>query len=885
MSKTMRLSSFLGQIYGTLLFATTAYAATPVVVDTIIHKNKDGKRLYTTQRIESVAPTIDGNLDDICWSEGIWSGNYTQQIPVEGQQPGAETELKILYDNQNIYVAIRAYDDPEKIDRTASRRDSFHGDIVGVCFDSYHDQRTGFEFDLTAAGSKIDLILMNHGWDTSWDAVWDGKVAFDDSAWTAEFRIPLSQLRYSSEAHQVWGLHAWRWINRNMEEDQWALIPRDTPARMANIGELHGIQNLPKNRRFEFLPYLRGQSHRSEKDPGNPFADGSVMEYNAGFDGKLGISSDFTMDFTVNPDFGQVEADPSVLNLTVFETFYEEKRPFFLEGKNIYDFDFEQDLLFYSRRIGHRPSYAPSLQPNGYAKIPENTAILGAAKISGKSKDGLSIGLLESITAKENAEIDTPDGRTLKAVEPLSNYFVTRIQKDYNNSNTILGGMFTAANRKIDQDHLKFLHQSAYTGGFDFRHYWQNKTYYIDARGTFSSITGDSPAILQLQTASARYFQRPDAAHVSIDSSAKGLSGTGGMFEIGKGGNGHWRWDLNANFRTPGLDFNDLGYLLQADVIGAKGQVVYVQNRPQGLFRSYAIAVGNEHIWDMQPTFLGSRHHFEVKAEFQNKWRFFANAYIETDQLDVRLLRGGPAVKVKGWLHNMYTITTDRSKKLSAGVMVHGHLHYDGISKTFSTAPFLNWKITNTLQLSSEIDYMNTRTALQYIDVIDFQTKKRYILGELDRQTLGMMLRFDYAISPELTVQYYGNPYISVGEYHDIKRITNPRADSYADLYRVFTSDEIHYDDENNAYLIDETRDGTIDYSIGNPDFSFREFRSNFVLRWEYKLGSIFYFVWTHGRSARDNVGSSSVADGFDGIFSSKPENIYLVKFNYWFSF
>ncbi|MBN1483043.1 carbohydrate binding family 9 domain-containing protein [candidate division KSB1 bacterium] len=884
MTQTTRLSACLGQLLGIFLFATITVAATPVVVDTVIYKNAAGKRIYTTQRIKSAAPKVDGMLDDVCWSEGIWSGNYTQQIPTEGEEPSAETELKILYDDENIYVAIRAHDDPDKIDRTAGRRDFINGDIVGICFDSYHDQRTGFEFDLTAAGSKIDLILMNHGWDTSWDAVWDGKVAMEDSAWTAEFRIPLSQLRYSNKPKQVWGLHAWRWINRNMEEDQWALIPRDTPARMANIGELHGIQNLPKNRRFELLPYVRGQLHTFEKEKGNPFAGGSDTGFAAGFDGKLGISSDFTMDFTVNPDFGQVEADPSVLNLTVFETFYEEKRPFFLEGKNIYDFDFEEDLLFYSRRIGHRPSYTPELDHNEYAKAPDNTAILGATKVSGKSKNGLSIGILESVTAKENAEIASSDGRSEKTVEPLSNYFVTRIQKDYNNSNTILGMIFTAAHRVIDQDHLDFLSKSAYTGGFDFRHYWKNKTYYLDAKGTFSSISGDPQAILALQTSSARYFQRPDAPHVFIDSTATGLNGTGGMVEIGKGGNGHWRWDLNANFRTPGLDFNDLGYLMQADAIELQGGIAYVQHAPQGLFRSYAIETGIENNWDMNRSFLGSRYWFEVNGEFQNKWQFFANAYYETDQIDTRLLRGGPAVRVKGWLHNMYRITSDYSKKFSVGAMLHGHYHYDGISKTFSTAPFINWKITNTLQLSSEIEYMNTRTALQYINVIDFQTDKRYIMGELDRETLGMTLRLDFALTPELTIQYYGNPYVSVGDYHNIKRITNPRADHYKDLYHIFTSEEIRYDAQNNQYHIDETGDGYIDYSIDNPDFTFWEFRSNFVLRWEYKLGSTFYFVWTHGRSAWDNIGGSSLHDGFDSMDRAIPDNIYLVKFNYWFS-
>ncbi len=857
-------------------------ATTSTVVDTVIRQTDNGKRIYQSQRIQSLPPKIDGVLDDDCWSEGVWSGKYTQQIPTEGIEPTAETDLKILYDDKNIYMAIRAHDDPSKIDRSAGRRDSFGGDIVGICFDSYHDLRTGFEFNLTAAGSKIDLLLENDGWDTSWDAVWDGKVAMEDSAWTAEFRVPLSQLRYSDEPEQVWGLHSWRWINRNMEEDQWALIPRDTPARMASIGELHGIKNLPRNRRFELLPYLRGQVHTFEKEQGNPFATGRDTDFAVGLDGKFGLSSDFTMDFTVNPDFGQVEADPSVLNLTVYETFYEEKRPFFLEGKNIYDFDFEQDLLFYSRRIGHRPSYEADLGDDEFAKTPDNTSILGAVKMSGKSRDGLSIGIMESVTAKERAEIDAPAGRYNKTVEPLSNYVVSRIQKDYDGGNTILGGMLTATHRKIEDEHLNFLNRSAYTGGLDFRQYLKSKTYYVDAKATFSSITGDQQAILDLQTASARYFQRPDADHISVDSSATVLNGAGAALQIGKGGNGKWRWRVEGSYRAPGLEFNDIGYLRQADITAAGAELAFVENVPTGIFRSYMFGTGVENSWDTGGSYLNSRARIEFEGELKNKWRFFANAYHFTDQRDTRLLRGGPAVKTKGWLHNMYRLSTDRSKKLSLGAMVHAHFHYDGISKTFSTSPFLNWKITDRIRLETDFDYMKTRTALHYISAINFEHQTRYVMGELDRETIGITMRLDYAITPELTIQYYGNPYVTIGHYQNIKRITNPQADDYDDLYHIYSDDELVVSDK--AYRIDETGDGQADYFINNPDFNFREFRSNLVLRYEYKPGSIFYCVWTHGRSMYENVFNSSISHGVSTLFDAAPSNVFLIKFNYWFS-
>ena len=308
-------------------------------------------RVYETRRLEGKAPEIDGRLDDEAWKQGEWAGDYTQQMPTEGAPPSQTTELKILYDDRHLYFAIRAYDDPAKVHRYPGRRDDFTGDIVGICFDSYNSKRTGFEFDLTAGGSKIDLILGNGEteWDTTWDPVWDGKVAHDDQGWTAEFRVPLNQLRFGPQEEQVWGLHAWRWIDRNQEEDQWQLIPRQNTGRMYQLGELHGIRGLPRQRHLELLPFALGRASTGPSVPdGGTDGSGAV-----GLDAKVGLTSNFTLDATVNPDFGQVEADPSVVNLTAYETFYEEKRPFFLEGRKILAFEVEdEDQLFYSRRIG-----------------------------------------------------------------------------------------------------------------------------------------------------------------------------------------------------------------------------------------------------------------------------------------------------------------------------------------------------------------------------------------------------------------------------------------------------------------------------------------------------------------------------------------------------
>ena len=451
-------------------------------------------RIYNTVRLSTDKPTIDGVLNDPCWATGEWSGDYIQWIPKEGAAPSQQTQMKILYDDKNLYIALRAFDkEPAKISRKAGRRDELTGDMMGITFDSYHDHRTGFEFSVTAAGQKIDLILTNPmEADFNWNAVWYVKTGLEDSAWVAEYEIPLSQLRYSSDEEQVWGLHAWRWIDRLSEESDWEPQSLSGPGILYAFGELRGLKGIPKSQRIEIMPYAVGKLKTFDKVPQNPFAsDGRTWMGNVGLDAKIGLSSNFTADLTVNPDFGQVESDPSVMNLTAFETFYEEKRPFFLEGKNIFEFDLGDAGIFYSRRIGHSPEYRPDLKEDEYLKYPDNTSILSAVKISGKSSKGLALGVLHSLTAGENARLSSNGETRNLRVEPLTSYTVARIQKDFKEGNTVMGGIFTATNRFIKDSYLKGMNQDAFTGGIDFLHQWKQKEFFVDAKIIGSSINGN----------------------------------------------------------------------------------------------------------------------------------------------------------------------------------------------------------------------------------------------------------------------------------------------------------------------------------------------------------------------------------------------------------
>ncbi|MDP3433078.1 MAG: DUF5916 domain-containing protein, partial [Bacteroidota bacterium] len=406
--------------------------------DTAVNRLAGVKRVYYATRIEN-RPKIDGKLNELCWESGDWSGGFVQQIPNQGMNPSQETQIKLLYDNNNLYVGFKCFDNgPGNIRPILSRRDKMAGDIAGIAIDSYNDKQTAYEFNVAASGQKVDLVHLGaYNWDFNWDAVWDGKAQVYDSVWTSEIQIPFSQLRFSPGDEQVWGIHVWRWIDRLNEESQWKLIPIDAPAMVYLFGELRGIEGIKPKVNYEFLPYVN-----SRYSPNTDLEN--KMNYGAGLNGKVGLNSGFTLDYAINPDFGQIEADPAVLNLTSYEVFNEEKRPFFLEGNTILDFSIDNDMLFYSRRIGHDPSYFPDLEENQTLKISDNIPIISALKLTGKTKDGLSVGVVQSMTAKENATIYSPGSKSKVAVEPFTSFMVGLVKQDFDKGNTVLGGMVTS---------------------------------------------------------------------------------------------------------------------------------------------------------------------------------------------------------------------------------------------------------------------------------------------------------------------------------------------------------------------------------------------------------------------------------------------------------
>lgn len=854
------------------------------------------KRVYNTRHIASQPPDIDGLGDDPAWSGVEWSGGFTQLNPDNGAEPTQQTAFKILFDDHNVYVLIRAFDtEPDRITSRVTRRDDWDTDWVEIHFDSYHDKRTAFSFTLTASGGRGDETITNDGnnWDDSWDPVWFGASTIDEEGWLAEMRIPLSQLRFSGEAGQVWGLQVQRRLYRHDERSGWQHIERNSPGWVSLYGELRGLEGIESSHRIEVLPYVVGDLNRFQAEAKNPFRDGQRADGRIGLDGKIGLAGNLTMDLAVNPDFGQVEADPSRVNLSAFELFFEERRPLFVEGKNITEFSvggggpFRNDQLFYSRRIGRSPQRHPDLSDGQTMDMPRNTPILAAAKITGKTPGGLSIGVVDAVTAEAAARIDTDGARTEESVEPLTNYLVARLQQDFNDGGTSLGTMFTATNRNNNKSHFDFLNRAAYTGGVDFRHQWSDRTYWLNASLSFSHIRGEPEAITRVQRNAARYYQRPDASYIALDSTLTALSGHGGSFGMGRSGNSPWNMGISGTWRSPGLELNDVGFLRLADVFMQNSWFGYRSEKPNRIFREYNVFINQWQGFNFggERKFLGGN--FNGGGQFNNYWWVWFNMMSEITGLSTTALRGGPALKTPGNVEFNLDVDTDGRKPVSFGLGGGHNRIRDEAGRSSWVYLSMQYRPSNAMNIRINPFFDANWNELQYVSNESFgdaDDADRYLLGRVDQKTLGIGIRLNYSITNNMSIQYYGQPFISAGRYARFKRITDPRADRYGDRYEVFSDGQLAYDDGDEAYRVDENLDGRTDYSFDDPDFNFRQFRSNLVLRWEYTPGSTVYLVWQQQRSRSDGTGEFSAGQDLNDLFDTYPSNIFLLKFNYWFS-
>jgi hypothetical protein len=840
------------------------------------------------------APVINGFLDDDVWQAGEWDGNFTQNEPYSGKPALQKTEFKILFDENNLYVAIKAFDtSPDSIVNRLTRRDQVDGDLVGIILDSFHDLRTGFLFGVSSSGVKYDQMFTNDGQneDSSWDPNWWVKTSINKDGWVAEMKIPFSQVRFEKNSGDVWGLDIARIYYRKNETDFWSHIPKEAPGFIHLMGELQGLEQIKPRKIFDVTPYGVASAEKYEKVPENPFlASGRASKLNAGVDAKIGITNNMTMDLTINPDFGQVEADPSEVNLSAYETFFGEKRPFFIEGNNITNFGLGigdggigNDNLFYSRRIGRRPQGYPNLEDGWNTRVPTSTTILGAAKLTGKTKDGLSLGFVEAVTAEEQAKVDTSGGSKYETVEPLTNYFVGRVQKDFKEGNTIIGGIFTSTNRNLDANLSQYMHKAAYTGGADFTQYFKDKNWMFNLNSAFSLVQGSKSAISETQQSSARYYQRPDNDYVEFDPNRTSLTGSGGRMQVMKL-NGHWNFIGATIWKTPGFETNDLGFIREADQILAVLWTQYNQYDPKGFYRSYRINWDIYSIHNFGGDWVGKGIEWNGNINFKNYWTVWTGGNLNTSQLSTGMLRGGPMMKLPGETNLRLGFSTDNRKKLVFEGTVYGSKGQSDNSKNIGMETGLSYKPTNYIVFTVSPAYNKSFSELQYVSHTDYAGSDRYVFASIDRKTISTSFRVNLNLSPNLTFQYWGQPFVATGRYYDHKYISNPMADKYHSRFITYRPDQISYDGNN--YNIDENLNGTKDYSFGKTDFNVQEFLSNLVIRWEYNPGSSVYLVWSQTRSGYNSSGNLDLANDLGDLFNRNqitPHNVFLIKFSYRF--
>jgi len=838
--------------------------------------------------------TIDGVPNEPVWQRAPKGAGFIQRNPNEGKPGTEKTLFQVAYDNKNIYFFVYAYDsEPNKIKAILSRRDTYtSSDWISVSIDSYNDNRTAFEFWVNPAGVKRDLIRFDdENRDANWDPIWYCATRIDGAGWYAEFKIPFKELRFPEESVQEWGLQVYRHIARKHEDQYWTYWSKNEVGWVSHYGTLIGLQNIPRQKRVYIFPYTLGGAKVSRELSTSIHPEKYDLLSNIGCDIKVGLTNNMTMDMTINPDFGQVEADPGVLNLSAYETFYPEKRPFFVEGNNIFGFKLgigdgflSGNSLFYSRRIGRAPQRDVSDDYSSDTCLinqPEWTTILFAGKISGKTKRGLSLGILEAVTSNEYAKITLASGQSRKEIiEPLTSYSVARVQKDYRNGNTTLGGIITYTHRYINSDKLDFLRDKALTGGIDFTSLFWNRKYMIDFALAYSYVHGSKYAIRLTQESSARYFQRPDADYVSLDTNRTFLNGYAGKLAFGKIAGGHIRAAIGGVTASPGFEVNDLGYMREVDNIIWFTWLAYVETTPSHFYRNFQI---NFNFWSAynfgkEKTTDGGNINGHIV--FNNYWGFYMGSELQLPGISTSALRGGPALWREKSMNIWMGMVTDSRKDIYGDISIKYYTGEDG-SNSFGTQLGITARPTQNFKLSLSPRYSSSLDTWAWVTHIEENGNDHYILAELKYKVAALQMRFDFTITPNLSIQFYCEPFLASGKYTKFKEVSNPRARNFNDRFTLFSDKQISYDAGENLYNIDYNVNGDVDFSFDNPNFNMRQYRANFVVRWEYLPGSILYLVWTQNINSYSDNGYFELYREMKNLFRESPHNVFMIKLSY----
>ena len=840
-----------------------------------------------------VPPVIDGRLDDKAWSDSIPASEFRQRSPKEGEPATEQTELRVVYDNSALYVGIRMFDkEPSRIIRRLARRDSdAETDSVTLYLDPSHDHLTGALFRVSAAGVLSDSIIYDdRRTDNTWDAVWESEVTVDEQGWTAEMKIPFSQLRFPHREQHVWGINLSRYIPRKQERDWLELVPRQEAKLASRMAHLTGIDGIRPPSHLELLPYTVGLVELTEpSQSGNPFKSATQFEGRIGLDLKWGLTSNLTLDATVNPDFGQVEVDPAVVNLTAFETSYAEKRPFFLEGTQIFrnfgrggGAPAETPLdLVYSRRIGRSPQGSPSAE---FVERPGYTSILGAAKLTGKTAGGWSVGLLNALTAREEANLANGSLRSTVEVEPLTNYFAGRVSREGRRAG--VGILTTAVNRAFADELLKTrLPEQAYVAAGDAYVFLDEGRDWVLAGTTATSwLTGTPAAIARQQTSSRRYFQRPDASHVDLDPTADTLGGWSS--EVGLSRNdGHVRVSTSGWAISPGFEVNDLGFQRRADTVGATSTVTFLGYEPNRFSRERWIALQKANRWNFAGEAQEDAWSLSGALVFLNYWNLDGSLTLNRRVQDDRATRGGPSMLSPERRTVTLGFSTDTSKAVSINATAYTiHDEYDGWET--SGGLFLNATPTPFIRVSVGPYVYRSQTIAQFVDVVTDELKvetfgRRYLFAEIGQRQVSMTARVNFSLTPTLSLQVYTEPFLAVGSYAGLKELDRPRTFDFLVYGRDVGT--IGYDATSGEYLVDPDGAGpAASFSVANPDFNSKFLAAKAVFRWEWRPGSTIYLAWTQQRFDESLPGDYNVGRDLRTLLRAPPDDVLMVKFSYW---
>ena len=843
---------------------------------------------------------LDGKLDEPAWQAAQPITNFIQSYPKPNEKPTEAMEARVLYDDAALYVGVRMFDSrPDSIAAQLARRDAsgIYSDWIHLIIDSYHDRRTAFRFTVNPLGVKKDVYTSNdNNEDLNWDAVWDVATRIDSLGWVAEYRIPLSQLRFGNQGKErIWGFQLQRDIARRQERDTWNPWIPDGRGFVSRFGDLRGLIDVPTPQRLEVVPYLSSKFTRAPGSSANPFFHSTDVKPSGGADLRYGLPAGLTLTATINPDFGQVEVDPSVVNLSAFETFFPEKRPFFLEGADIFSFgnintqnDFGSQRYFYTRRIGRQPQRFAGGSGVQFFDAPDATTIATAAKVTGKTGPW-TIGMLDALTPEEHADIftvpgDEPGVRTTTPVEPLTNYFVGRAKRDWRNGATTVGGMLTSTIRSFGSGSVfeGLLRKDATFGGVDFQAADQGRKWVASGFLAGSRVTGRTTAISATQLNSSHYYQRPDADYIEYDPNRTSLDGHIGEIALAK--NGAWYGSIAVKEVSPGLELNDIGFQGRTDFRALSTLYGYQTFQADKHFRSYGAYAYANQTWNFGGDIFYNGYDVGAYAQLLNLWNIGGQAGFNPSTMNDRFTRGGPLAKSpSNWNASLNAQSDTRKPIWFSGFAVYNHDESGGHSTNLQISA--DMRPTSFLHVTFGPSLNKTISTGQFVrgvsDALATSTfGRRYVFANLDQTTLSMDTRIEWTFTPLLSLQVYAQPFVSAGSYSGFKEFAAPRSYDFA----VYGKDRGTISrSSDGVYTVDPDGAGLApSFAFGDPNFNVRNLRGNAVLRWEYRPGSALFVVCQQQREGFEPIGDFSTGRDVGDIFKTVPTNVFLIKATYW---